>query len=252
MRTKEEMQQEMLLQLHEQYAQNNNANFNSVIGLITASIVILGFYGYVLVYSSSEIPFNCKVLSLTSGCNNPCNSCEGYPIEALTLITVASLAILSILQYICIYQGCHQRLEQFIIHAIRCEHGLVNGEIKDKHILHLNYSPFNKAKRGIEESCVNLCDIFLAIFYFNKNMQSIVQGLFGVLVIIFSILEYAILVLAMAKLFFTANNLCYLYITGVVFLFINGVIGWSAMSLKNKYFKLHDKYNKYDYKTIQE
>lgn len=252
MRTKEEMRQEMLLQLHEQYAQNNNANFNSVVGLITASIVILGFYGYVLAYSSNEIAFDFKTLSLVCVCKNSICSCPGYPIEALILITVASLVVLSILQYICLYQGSHQRCEQFIIHTIRCENGLVNGNIENNHILHLDYSPFKKTDIDKETTCVNFCNIIFAIFKPNKNMQYIVQGLFGVLVFVFSILEDAISVLTMAKLFFTTNNLCYFFLIGALFLFINGIVGLNAMILKDRYLELHNKYKKYDYKTIQE
>ena len=45
---KQEMQKELELQLHEQYAINNNANVSSFIAMIGALIIAFTGYGYVL------------------------------------------------------------------------------------------------------------------------------------------------------------------------------------------------------------
>ena len=44
------MTQKLELQLHEQYAINNNANLSSIVTLICTILVIFGSYGYVFVH----------------------------------------------------------------------------------------------------------------------------------------------------------------------------------------------------------
>jgi hypothetical protein len=95
------------LQLHEQYAINNNANLSSVIGLITATIVVVGFYGYLYVRSSLEYSNNFILYK------------DGiYTMDALLLIASATTVILAILQYICMYQGSHQKIRNTASHCI--------------------------------------------------------------------------------------------------------------------------------------
>jgi hypothetical protein len=41
---KEQSQMELLKQLHEQYAINNNANLSSIVTLVAAMIVVVGYF----------------------------------------------------------------------------------------------------------------------------------------------------------------------------------------------------------------
>ena len=67
------MQQEMLLQLHQQYAVNNNAKLESAVSLIVGLIAVIGAYGYVFLHinEGSFVPclkpeFNLLGLVLTA------------------------------------------------------------------------------------------------------------------------------------------------------------------------------------------
>lgn len=157
--TKSNDKKELELQLHEQYAINNNANLSSIIGLITATIVVVGFYGYAFVRSSLEYSDSFKFLT-DDGC---------YTMNTLLLMASGTVIILAILQYICMYQGYQQRNEQFIIYAIRCKYYQEKPEQAEDSIYPSNYTPFD------------------------KGMLQYVQGLFGELFKIFGLLQIIII-----------------------------------------------------------
>lgn len=90
-KTNKEMQQEMELQLHEQYAINNNANLSSVITLLAALFAVFCAYGWVYV-------------------NKVC---------LLAHVFAAVCFVLSLMYCICLCVGVGQRRDQFIIDAIR-------------------------------------------------------------------------------------------------------------------------------------
>ena len=123
------------LQLHEQYAINNNANLSTIMALVIALIAVIGYYGFVFINTTSEFIDNSYDLYDPS---------KGmYSIKALMLIYLASISILTILVCLCTYQGIAQRKEQFIIHAIRVKRFSANSDI-----LPNNYIPY--LKKGLK------------------------------------------------------------------------------------------------------
>lgn len=166
----EDMQRKMLLQLHEQYAVNNNSGLSSVVSLIVGMFAAIGFYGYAYVFSTNE--FETNFCDSCCCCSRLC-SCS-FSLTQLSIIAIFSLLVLAIIIHICIYQGTSQRLEQFIIHKIRIEYGVVNQD-NTSEILPSSYKP--SGKRGLK----------------------IVQGLFGEIVIISAALELFIIVSLLAK-----------------------------------------------------
>lgn len=102
------MQQQLELQLHEQYAINNNATLSSMLTLFVTMLAVLAGYGYVFINSQGECEpgFCMKVGDL-------------YTIHALLLTTLASTLVLAAIAYICIETGYKGRMEQFITYAIR-------------------------------------------------------------------------------------------------------------------------------------
>lgn len=95
----EAMQQKMELQLHEQYAVNNNANLSSILALIGVLIVTLGFFYKVFCETN-----NIEEMNAT----NP-----------FVLLFISIHFVLFIIFFISLFQGTKQRCEQFIIFAIR-------------------------------------------------------------------------------------------------------------------------------------
>jgi len=206
-----DVQQKMLLQLHEQYAVNNNSSLSSVVSLIVGMFAAIGFYGYAFVFSTNEFE--------TSVCDTCSDSCS-FSLTQLSIIAIISLLILAIIIHICIYQGSAQRLEQFIIHQIRMKYGIVcqNGMSK---ILPYSYKP--SGKRGLK----------------------IVQGLYGEIVKISAALELLIIVSLLVKYILNIVQFysCQVSIEGVVVLIV--VLLWFVyLASRNLYF-LHKRENLY-------
>lgn len=108
------MCQEMELQLHQQYAENNNANLGSIITLIVTLLAV--FYGYGYVYLHSTLEFS-------DGFDFLCEcECKHFTLDALLFTASAVYVVLGIIYYICFSQGLHQRMEQFITFAIRAKY----------------------------------------------------------------------------------------------------------------------------------
>lgn len=161
-----DMQAELLKQLHEQYAVNNNANLGTIVTLVVAVIAVIGYFGYVYVHTGVDF-------SDDFGCLVKC--CGEFYLDALLLIYLASVLVIAILIRLCIYQGVAQRKEQFITDAIRrkCFENAIN---KDAHIFPKGYHP-----------------------YYKEGMQ-IVQGFYGELVKIFKILFWVLTIALGSKL----------------------------------------------------
>ncbi len=124
------MQQELELQLHEQYAINNNATLSSMLTLFCTMLAVLWGYGYVLINLSDKE----EIFYLV---------CK-HSINDLVLTTWAATIVLTAISWICIKTGYKGRMEQFIIHAIRLKY-YGNKENMDK-ILPNNYNPLKKGK----------------------------------------------------------------------------------------------------------
>ena len=156
-----DMKAELLKQLHEQYAVNNNANLGTIVTLVVAVIAVIGYFGYVYVHTGVDFSddFGCLV------------KCSGeFYLDALLLIYLASVLVIAILIRLCIYQGVAQRKEQFIIDGIRSKYFgpeylwskmKVDNSDKEVKIFPQGYHPYHK--KGLD----------------------IVQGLYGELIKIF-------------------------------------------------------------------
>lgn len=162
------MQDELLKQLHEQYAVNNNANLGTIVTLVVAVIAVIGYFGYVYVHTGVDFSDDFGCLVKPNG--------EFY-LDALLLIYLASVLVIAILVRLCIYQGVAQRKEQFITDAIRREYfnrDFLRDTGFDK-VFPEGYHPYGK--KGLE----------------------IVQGLYGELVKVFMSVFVLLTILVMMK-----------------------------------------------------
>lgn len=132
-----EMQQQMELQLHEQYAINNNSNLSSAMVLFVAMLAVVGAYGYVYIHSVNE--FSDDLVSFV-------NDRGLYYLDAVMIAAIATILVLGIIIYLCISFGCRQRREQFIIYAIRKKY--YKSDTIYNQIFPKDYKPTEK--KGIE------------------------------------------------------------------------------------------------------
>lgn len=193
----DEMQQKMELQLHEQYAINNNSNLSSVVVLLAAMIAVFGGYAYLFIHSS--VGFS----STEEGWCLYDKGAELYSLDAFVIAAIATSIVLHIMRRICIYQGYAQRYEQFITFAIRHKYfsslfiqkSNKGGEDKEKTqeevtgVFPRGYHPFEKDK-GREVNCTS----FVSLFRFDNDYVIPIQGLFGEFVKIFSCLQWVIII----------------------------------------------------------
>lgn len=162
------MQDELLKQLHEQYAVNNNANLGTIVTLVVAVIAVIGYFGYVYVHTGVEFSkdFGCLIAEEVNGVNV-------YYLDALLLIYLASVLILGILTCLCAYQGVAQRKEQFIIHAIRRKYfgyDYLNQRKRDR-IFPKGYHPYHKKGLDIVQGLYGeLIKIFVSLFFVLTSM----------------------------------------------------------------------------------
>lgn len=175
--TDKEMQQELESQLHEQYAINNNSNLSSIITLFAALIAVFGGYGYIFIHSSLHFDFG----KMYSKCT------ELYSMDALVFAAMASFIVIAFMKHICLYQGYHQRFEQFVTYSIRHKYYHQQPEKLDHRLFPSNYTPF----KSIED--------------LRKHLQfgehGLCQGLFGEFIKIFWGMEIIIGSTLLFKLF---------------------------------------------------
>ncbi len=108
MGVKKEIRKEFELQLHEQYAINNNTHLSNVITLLVALIAVFSCFGYI--FLNSSISFSRDFDFIESG---------RYTLDAFLFTAIASNVVLYIMTRICIYQGFSGRYEQFVTYALR-------------------------------------------------------------------------------------------------------------------------------------
>ena len=132
--TPKEMQQKMELQLHEQYAVNNNASLSSIIVFMVGLLSAIGAYGHVFIHTANYFE---DILSPTR------SIC--FSLTQLSYALVAVIFVLDVMIAICIIQGINQRNEQFITAAIRYKY-------YDKNLpafFPKNYTPKEKKRLNI-------------------------------------------------------------------------------------------------------
>jgi hypothetical protein len=151
---------ELERQLHEQYAINNNANLGSIITLVCTLLVVVGYFGYVFVNSSSEFSLGFCYLKNDDGV---------YYLDVLLCTYIVSLFILWCLSRFCIYQGIAQRKEQFITYAIRTKYKMDDEGCEQDELIKVlpsGYHPFGKNRiEAVQGLCGELLKVFKWVFY---------------------------------------------------------------------------------------
>lgn len=166
---------ELAKQLHEQYAINNNSNLSSVVTLFVALIAVFGGYGYIFIHSS--LNFNFEEMY------NKCT--ESYTMDALVLAAMASFIVIAFMKHICLYQGYHQRFEQFITYSIRSNYHMIDDNFEYK-IFPDDYSPFKDIVRLKQD--------------LSHGQHGLAQGLFGEFLKFFFWMQISIIVSLLFKL----------------------------------------------------
>ena len=196
------------LQLHEQYAINNNANLSTIMTLVIALIGVIGYYGSVFIQTTNEFKGNLFDLYIPNQCQ--------YFIEALILVYLASISILAVLFCLCTYQGIAQRKEQFIIHAIRMRYEIGVGKLLPK-----EYHPFDK-----------------------KWFQPI-QGLYGELVKIFIVVFVVLTAITVLQVHYGDSskvNCCIIELSILFTILIVFVCGWYFWKHNESYNEIQEEY----------
>lgn len=121
------MQQELELQLHEQYAINNNATLSSMLTLFCTMLATLGGYGYVFINSVNE--------------QYPIPPAVSYTTDDLLFTTLAAIVVLSAISSISISTGYKGRMEQFVVYAIRKRY---YSRQQYRRVFSVGYHPFKK------------------------------------------------------------------------------------------------------------
>lgn len=200
-----DMRKMLELQLHEQYAVNNNANLGSMVTLIVGVIAVLGAFGYVYLYSSQMFAANFGALIGRDGL---------YTVDALVLTAIASIFVLAVIFMLCLDRGAYQRKEQFIIYAIRYQYF---QELKD---------PSQSTKMP--------CAIFPKNYTpYNKNMCNFVQGFFGFMMYVCAIISAAIVILTFLKVVSCISVVVF----AIVAFILTVIYCWNRWRLKYRDYK---------------
>lgn len=99
---------ELNLQLHEQYAINNNEGVKSFIAFLTAILALFGAFGYVVVNTDYQMSNGNKLLV-----------CQGYAFEVYVGVALVMAIMLTFLAEISLSLGFGQRHNHIIIQRIR-------------------------------------------------------------------------------------------------------------------------------------
>lgn len=173
----ESMIDKMELQLHEQFAQNYNNTFSTTVTLFCTMVATLYGYGFVFLHSSAR--FASEVGKMEDGC--------AYTLDALIFVTIASLVVLTIMQCICIALGGGQRLEQFVVYAIRERHLRRRKRWgQGVQMFPFEYSPIkrmNRKNKGIVRKWERL-----------KKCHDIIVGIYGEFILLIFFLQLFVLV----------------------------------------------------------
>lgn len=198
----EDVEDKLLEQLHEQYAINNNANLGSVVTILVSLIAVLGVFGYIFVRSTLDFSKENDFLYN--------RSVELYTMDVFVLAGISSIVVLTIIDYLYLFQGYNQRYEQFIIYAIRQKFFSKDSQ---KIIFPDAYNPFNKnsieAVQGVfGEICkmTRVLSFIVCCAVAAKSVLSCLDGEFGTTGIVMSSLF--ILTLAYCRLFICVKDGC--------------------------------------------
>ena len=131
----ESLKNGILLQLHEQYAVNNNAALGNVMGLVVVLLAAVGAWAYVLVNIHTGRMFGHHAFFVTA---------QGFTPGGLLLASLGAEFVALVIFALCVYQGVAQRLEQFVIYSLRRRAGLSEGIRACGDVFPESYTPFGK------------------------------------------------------------------------------------------------------------
>ncbi len=134
------------LQLHEQYAINNNAILGSMLSIFGTMLAVIGTYGYVFIHTGTEL----------------CIKSENeFSLVDLIYTASAAILVLTAIAWLCIILGYRQRKEQFIIYSIRRKY-YDSTEKNRKHVYEQIYpNGYNPLGKGLIEVMQFPYDTFL-------------------------------------------------------------------------------------------
>ena len=135
---------ELEKQLHEQYAINNNSNSGAFVSLISALLVAMTAYGYVL--------YHYRI-----------GECNDLPL--IYLVAFVACAVMTLLYCVCVQIGAGQRMEQFVTFSIRAKY--YDGKTDSyTSIYPSKYYPFGKSFCSFVQGMYNLLSRALLIANF--------------------------------------------------------------------------------------
>lgn len=175
------MQEDLELQLHEQYAINNNANVSSFIAMIATLMVAFTGYGYVLY----------EYLMGDWVCMHSCR--KDNATTMLNVATCAVLLVVCIIYVVAINIGYSQRSNQFVIHRIREK---VYSKERLDSIYPAGYSPMGKNFITFIQGLYNplswiLLAVYIAISLFSWVSTAINYCLLTIsIIVLLSLLAY--------------------------------------------------------------
>lgn len=126
---KEDLQEDLKKQFHEQYAQNKNESASFLMTAIMGSVAVLGAYGYVLLHSSATF-VKAELVEYTP--------------MAVVLTGVTAMLILSLLLFLTVRIGRKNRCEQLIVDKILSEADLLCDDSAD----HASFFPSHYQAKG--------------------------------------------------------------------------------------------------------
>lgn len=131
------LDEELLSQLHEQYAINDNAKNQNFITFLISIFALLGAYGYVYIYTYTGT----KIDDFNSEFVQSFCSIEYFHPNVLITITVIIVLIFTFMAMLVAFLGYSTRRDQIVIYKIRTV-ALKGDKVFYNNLL---YTPFNKS-----------------------------------------------------------------------------------------------------------
>ncbi len=194
--------------LSEQYSENNNERMTALVSLFVSLFAVIGVFG--LMYAKTTLRTACDF-------GDFCDSQGQYSIEILLFVASACFLIIWVMQRLCIYQGSHQRFEQFVVHAIRYKH------LFDNTLLYSEYNPFGKNRIDFIQGvwleflkilfvffCIILLSTLLKLFQKEIVWSVVTYWAFGILILT-CLLIFIDLICFTRKKYCFYNGLCEVY-----------------------------------------
>lgn len=165
---KQELRDQLLSQLHEQYAINDNEKNQNFITFLIAIFALMGAYGYVYVhtYFGENLNKTFENIKMSTICCSNSNELYFHP-DIIIYLTILISLVMLFLSVLVIVLGYSTRRDHIIIHRIR---NFAYDEELNKYLFKNNlFNPLNKS------TCDFLPDYYRLFFW---TFQVINWGLF--------------------------------------------------------------------------